>query len=62
MTPELKPCGHCGGEAALIKTQSGKHWNVRCLKCHIGTPAYPTLDIVDKEIQKEAIEVWNRVI
>ena len=50
MSKELKKCPFCGGQAKLID-DDGLPYDVNCIECGAGSPAFMTPEL--------AIEAWN---
>ena len=57
---ELKPCPFCGGDAGLYSSSICPTLDVvvECKNCHAGTQFFN--DGTSEELQKKAIESWNR--
>ena len=66
MTPDLKPCPFCGGEAYLM-LKDKNCWYVTCDSCsassegYIPSDVYPwsAYDAIQDAVNK-AVEAWNR--
>ena len=59
---DLKPCAHCGGDAALFRSHEDGHvcWHIECIDCGVRTMSYEE----DFKLQREhdVNETFDNVI